>query len=173
MTKDEGDTPDEAAIGRSEHGDTAGLTEIRVGTGYVVGQLARALTASRKHADKGVRARAARRVEEWTRVFVGMLRGVLDVGSRTPVAGTPAWATLKVVTGGFATGELLADGPLRGHERELLARLGSHAADGARAALNAHYLGEDGLGELNAMLESGDYRIGLPKKVRCWWSRGC
>jgi hypothetical protein len=50
------------------------------------------------------------------RVFTGMLRGALDVGSRTPVAGAPAWATPKVVTGGFATGELLAC-VLQEHER--------------------------------------------------------
>ena len=60
---------------------------------YVLGQLARALTASESHPDAEVRERAARKVEAWTRVIEGMLAGSIQVGSRVPVLGAPAWAT--------------------------------------------------------------------------------
>ena len=148
----------------------APVPTIRVNTGYVLGQLARALTASRELSDAGARARAARKVEDWVRVFSGMLRGVLNVGSRVPVAGTPAWATLKVVTGGFATGELLADGPLQDHEQDLLVRLGRRDAAGAgddsaaRARLNAHFLTDEGMRELLDALNRGRYRVALPEE---------
>src|SRR5262245_22698045 len=91
--------------------------------GYALGQLARALATSRTHDDPDTRTRAARKAEAWVQVFQGMLSGALSVGSRTPVAGTPAWATLEVMQGGFASGNLLAGGELQDHERELLARL--------------------------------------------------
>ena len=41
-----------------------------------------------------------------------MQAGTIDVGSRTPTR-APAWVTLDVVTGGFATGGYSAGGPLR------------------------------------------------------------
>ncbi|MBN9121155.1 MAG: hypothetical protein J0I06_18725 [Planctomycetes bacterium] len=132
--------------------------------GYALGQLARALTASESHPDAGVRDRAARKVETWTRVFQGMLAGSLRVGSRVPVAGAPAWATLEVATGGFATGALLAGGPLRPHEVELLARLPAVPLGAERAALNAYFLSEDGLAELRRMLAGGRYRVTVPEE---------
>ena len=69
-----------------------------------------------------------------------MLDGTTSVGSHTPLAGVPAWVTLEVEKGGFATGGLLAGGPLQEHERALLAQLGR--PDGGRAALNAFYLSD-------------------------------
>lgn len=131
---------------------------------YVLGQLARALTATEAHPDAETRARAERKVEAWARVFQGILSGALQVGSRVPVAGAPAWATLEVVTGGFATGALLAGGPLRPHERELLARLPVAATGTERAALNAYFLSDDGLAELLRLLATGCYRVEVPEE---------
>src|SRR5690349_20011710 len=85
----------------------------RVGGGYAQFQLAQALTTATRHPDPSTRARAQQRHADWARVFRGILAGTLAVGSRTPVAGTPPWATLQVLTGGFATGALLAGGPLQ------------------------------------------------------------
>ena len=45
------------------------------------------------------------------RALDGMASGGLAVGSRTPVADAPAWVTLEVVHGGFATGRFLAEQP--------------------------------------------------------------
>jgi len=93
-----------------------------------------------------------------------MLTGSLQPGARVPVAGAPAWATLEVVTGGFATGALLAAGPLQSHEHELLARLSNVAPGTERAALNAYFLTETGLTELGRVLASGAYRINVPEE---------
>ncbi|MBI5366891.1 MAG: hypothetical protein HZA54_07625, partial [Planctomycetes bacterium] len=133
--------------------------------GFALGQLGRALHTSGDHPDPEVRERARRRVESWARIFHEMLAGALAIGSRTPVAATPAWATLEVAAGGFATGRLLAGGPLLPHEEQLRARLGL-PCDGTadRAALNAHYLGETGRDELRALLKSGHYRLSVPEE---------
>ncbi|HEX6909110.1 MAG TPA: hypothetical protein VF142_01870, partial [Longimicrobium sp.] len=85
-------------------------------------------------------------------------------GARTPVPDAPAWATLEVVQGGFATGGLLAGGPLQPHEAELLARLGGETAVPPRAALNQHYLDDAGFTELRRMLETGHYRVEVPEE---------
>ena len=97
--------------------------EPQVNAGYALGQLQRGLAASLNHPDPEVRARAMAKVDRWRNVLEGMVTGTLEVGSRTPVAGVPAWVTLEVVHGGFATGQLLAAGPLQPHEQERLAAL--------------------------------------------------
>ena len=66
-------------------------------------------------------ARAETKIARWRSVIAGMAEGSLSVGSRTPVSGTPAWVTLEVAHGGFATGRLLAEAPLDAQERQLLA----------------------------------------------------
>lgn len=83
---------------------------------YAYGRLARALTTARDHGDARVRRNAAAKIERWTAVIDGMLDGSLTVGSRTPVADTPAWVTLEVADGGFATGRCLAGGELLDHD---------------------------------------------------------
>lgn len=130
--------------------------------GYAVGQLGRALSTSKTHADPTVRANAVKKAAAWLKVVTGMNAGEIRVGSRTPVA-APAWATLEVVHGGFATGGLLAGGPLLPHERLMLKRLGSKART-SRAELNAHCLSEQGVAELSDMLASGRYRIDVPEE---------
>jgi hypothetical protein len=132
--------------------------------GYALGQLARALATAENDERPDVRARAAQKAETWVRVFEGMLSGVLRIGSSTPLADTPAWVTLEVVQGGFATGALLASGPLQPHEEEVLRRLPVVPPGTERAALNAYYLGEEGLAELRRMLASGCCRIHVPEE---------
>ena len=77
-------------------------------------------TRGEGHDDPATRERAERRARSWMDVLRGLWEGVLAIGSRTPVAGTPPWATLQVLRGGFASGALLAEGALLPHERELL-----------------------------------------------------
>lgn len=132
--------------------------------GYALDQLQRGLATSLNHEDPSVRARAAAKVERWRAVLEGMATGNLSIGSRSPVAGAPTWATLEVAHGGFATGRMLAAGPLEPHERERLAALpATQGTATERARLNAWYLGE-GQRELSQMLRSGCYRVHLPEE---------
>jgi hypothetical protein len=138
--------------------------EPHVNPGYAVFQLAKALTTNQQHEDPATRQRAMGKVEKWTAVFNGIVNGSIEAGSRVPLDGVPAWATLEVVTGGFATGELLAGGPLLGHERELLSELPAAANEDARRVLNAHHLTDDGLASLQSHLQSGRYDVTLPEE---------
>ena len=95
----------------------------RAGHGYPTGQLQRALEAAVRHKDPKLRARAEQRALAWEEVLSGIASGSLTVGSRTPVADTPAWVTLEVVQGGFATGRYVAEGPIEPWENELLQSL--------------------------------------------------
>lgn len=93
------------------------------------------------------------------------MSGAVDYGSRTPVDGVPGWATLEVVTGGFATGELLADGPLREHEKALLERFRLVPDDNGRLALNAHFLTDEGFSELQERLRTACYDVEVPEEA--------
>jgi hypothetical protein len=136
---------------------------IQVNPGYAGFQLAKAITASERHTDAAVRERAAAKVAKWQAVLSNLLSGRLDVGSRTPVA-APAWATLEVVTGGFATGALLAEGPLQDHERAWLEASPDVSAADARRALNGYFLSEAGLSELQDRVNSGCYDVQVPEE---------
>ena len=131
--------------------------------GYPAAELARAFTTALTHADPAVRERAEARVDRWRSVLAGMADGTLAIGSRTPVAGLPAWVTPKVVRGGFATGQAAAGGPLRAHETDTARRAGMPAAD--RRALFAHFLTGPGLAELDQLLHSGTYEIEVPEEA--------
>jgi hypothetical protein len=136
---------------------------LRANPGYVLGQLARALSTAGGGETDDLRSRATEKVRKWTDVFRGLLSGALGIGSRTPVPATPPWVTLEVLTGGFATGEFAAGGPLREHERSLLARLPwSGAAD--RTRINSHYVSDNGCAELQGMLDSRRYQVGVPEE---------
>lgn len=137
---------------------------LRINPAYVLGQLARALTTATENPEPELRARGSAKVEQWQKVMEGLVSGALQVGSRTPVAGAPAWATLKVTKGGFATGELLAEGPLAPHEQAWLTELGPAARHNPRAALNAYFLGDEGLALLQDMLATGAYRVDVPEE---------
>ncbi len=132
---------------------------MKINPGYAWTQLARARRTAANHEDPDVRARAAETAAQWERTIAGMASGELQVGSRRPTS-APAWVTLDVVTGGFATGGYKAGGPLEPHEEALLARLGLPAAAG-RLALNLHYLVSAEAGEL---LRSGRYRLETPEE---------
>jgi len=132
--------------------------------GYPLLQLAKALTTASEHGDQETRERACSKISKWMRVFEGVLTGAIAVGSRRPFEEFPAWTTLEVLTGGFATGHRLAGGPLMKHERALLAALPPFADSEARRALNAYYLSEKGLSELQGMLRSGCYSVSVPEE---------
>ncbi len=89
-----------------------------------------------------------------------MAEGRVDVGSRTPVLGYPAWITLEVLRGGFATGKALSEGPLDADELDLAKRLG---VTPSRRLLFSYFLTEAGLHELYALLDSGRYRVDIPE----------
>ncbi|WP_117209293.1 hypothetical protein [Allorhizocola rhizosphaerae] len=133
------------------------------GQAYAAGQLAAALITAATHTDELTRQRAGQRVRRWQAVLDGMADGMLNVGSRTAVAGLPVWVTPEVVHGGFATGEAAAGGPLREHELAVIARAGLQQH--SRGALFAYYLSEPGVAELAALLDSGGYRIDVPEEA--------
>lgn len=130
--------------------------------GYPMGRLERALERALTADDAEVRRRAAARVDAWRNVLDGMASGRLTIGSRTPVADTPAWVTLEVAHGGFTTGRYLAEEPLRADE---LARLPANApGETDRERLNLWFLGDEGLAELGQALRTGNYRIDVPEE---------
>ncbi|MBX3712439.1 MAG: hypothetical protein KF800_10800 [Lysobacter sp.] len=111
-----------------------------------------------------MRSRAEARVARWVQVFEHMANGTADYGSRTPFADVPAWATLEVATGGFATGRLLAGGALTESERQLAEALGLRAGQ-ERLDLNLWYLSDAGIAQLQSLLCCGHYRIDLPEEA--------
>jgi len=145
---------------------------ITVSGGYGAGQWARALVTAGGHADAGTRARAVERMARWQAVLAGMADGSVTVGARSPVAGLPAWVTLEVLTGGFATGAAVAGGPLTAAELEVVERVGLPAG---RKALFEYCLSEPGLAELQGLLDSGCYRVDVPEEaallVVAWLAR--
>lgn len=90
---------------------------------YVFSRLTHALSLASSHQDPDARERSQDKAMEWLSVMSGALTGRLNHGHRAPVKDTPVWVTLKVTQGGFATGELLAEGSLLPHEQALLKRL--------------------------------------------------
>ncbi|MCB9700977.1 MAG: hypothetical protein H6711_03725 [Myxococcales bacterium] len=133
--------------------------------GYALGRLLHALDTATAHADPAVRARATERAAKWRSVLEGMASGHLRVGSRTPVADTPAWVTLEVVHGGFATGRYLAEGPLEPHEEALLADLPAEVPGATpRARLNQWFLGDAGQRALVEAIRGGRLTITIPEE---------
>ncbi|MDA3646230.1 hypothetical protein LZ318_29250 [Saccharopolyspora indica] len=132
----------------------------RAAPAYAVAQWTAALAAARSGDDA-----ALEKVRRWEDVLAGMAGGRLEIGSRTPVADTPAWVTLEVAHGGFATGRYLAQAPLSDAERERLAALPEDVPGGTdRERLNLWYLGDAGRAELLAALRDGTYRIDVPEE---------
>ncbi|MYY04471.1 MULTISPECIES: hypothetical protein [unclassified Streptomyces] len=122
---------------------------------------ARAFLTAHTHHDAGTRERAGHRVDRWRAVLTGMADGTLTIGSRTPVAGLPAWVTPEVVRGGFVTSEPSAGGPLQPYEHELASHAGVPAE---RRALFTYCLTEAGLARLYGLLDSGRYEITVPEE---------
>ena len=135
-----------------------------VNPGYAAFQIAKALTTSKEHDDAATRERAKERISRWETVLRNILTNSVEYGSRTPVKGAPGWATLEVVTGGFATGELLAGGPLQEHEKKLLEHIPGVPEGEARRALNAYFLTDAGFAELQDRLITGSYDVLVPEE---------
>lgn len=138
--------------------------KIQANPGYAVHQLARSLQVSEEHPDGVTRGKARRRIAQWVRVLQGFNRGTLNVGSRTPVSQAPAWATLEVAAGGFATGGLLAGGEPLDHERQLFSEAGLGNPENLRLELNTDFLSEGGMARLHDWLQSGEYAIQVPEE---------
>ncbi|WP_146401094.1 hypothetical protein [Pseudobythopirellula maris] len=122
------------------------------------------MTTAGEHPDASTRKRAEEKAAKWVAIFSRMVDGTLSVGSRTPLADVPKWATLEVATGGFATGELLAGGPLLEHEKALASKHQLEVAEGDRTALNRFFLTDEGLSELHSLLESGKFDVSVPEE---------
>ena len=124
---------------------------------YALGQLNRALA--------NANANAPEKAAMWRSVLAGMADGSLTIGSATPVADTPAWVTLEVAHGGFASGRLLADVPLRADELLLCESAMASQALGAtdRERLNRWFLSDAGLDALREALRAGRYHVELPE----------
>ncbi|MEM9072951.1 MAG: hypothetical protein AAGE52_30870 [Myxococcota bacterium] len=144
------------------------MTEAKhtAGAGYAFGQLDRALRTAQDHPDAATRARALTKIARWQSVLTGMRSGTLTVGSRTPVAKTPAWVTLEVAHGGFATGSYLAEGALREHENALLETLPKNAPGTTpRERLNLYFTSDEGLARLQGALADGRYEVEVPEEA--------
>lgn len=164
---------------------------------WALGQLARAeahldQVGQGKQPNPSALARALDRIHAWRSAIAGMVSGAIEVGKRAPVRDLPAWCTLEVLHGGFASGKALAGGPAQAHERWWLqqladgqplgataadcaqiARLGEQAEDAApsptpqpvsRTALNDWFLGEAGIAQLLRWLDDGCWRISVPEE---------
>lgn len=132
--------------------------------GYAAFQIAKAFKTREEHEDGATRQRAEKKIAQWEGVLRNILEGSVGYGSRTPFEGIPGWATLEVVTGGFATGELLAGGPLQEHEKTLLGDLPGAAEGEERQTLNAYFLTDEGLASLSDRLSSGCYDVAVPEE---------
>jgi len=141
--------------------DDAEQQHLTASPGHALGQLAKAFTTALTHEDADTRRRAEGRAQRWRAVLAGMTAGRLTIGSRTPVAGFPAWVTPEVVRGGFATGAPGAGGPLQPYEIALAERFGVPAD---RRALFAHCLTDSGLTWLWGRLNSGRYEVTVPEE---------
>ncbi|MEM8712557.1 MAG: hypothetical protein AAGG01_16505, partial [Planctomycetota bacterium] len=84
---------------------------------YLLDQLRRAKAAVQTGLSPSARAAA------WQAATQGVRSGKLSIGTDAPIHGVPAWVTPRVLHGGFASGELAAEGPLDLTERALCARL--------------------------------------------------
>lgn len=128
--------------------------------GYAWRRLQRALVTAANDPDPATRQRGLDRAERWHQVIAGVASGALRIGSRRPTE-APTWATPEVIHGGFATGALLAEAPLREDEAALLD--GGASLPDARERLNLWYLSDAGQARLRAALASGHYRVDVPE----------
>lgn len=135
-----------------------------IGAGYATHQLAKALAAAQRALDDPSRSQAEIRIGRWRSILENILSGNVDYGSRTPLRDTPVWATLEVATGGFATGNLLAEGPLQPHESAWLAQEPLASTGHERRVLNRRFLSDVGMAELSNRLSSGCFEVHLPEE---------
>jgi len=148
-----------------DHDPDAKVKSVGVNPGYAELQIAKSLATAVHHNDPTVRENAKRKVSDWATVLRNILSGDVDYGSRAPVGGVPVWATLEVVTGGFATGGFLAGGPLQEHEKKLLEGRARVTEGKERQTLNAWFLTDAGLGDLQERLQTGRYDVEVPEEA--------
>ncbi len=119
------------------------------------------------HLAKALAAGSKDKARQWRDVLAAMQAGDLTVGSRTPVAGMPKWATPDIVRGGFATSTYAAGGDLQPHEIALAERLSLPTKDISqlRLALNNWHLSDDGLGILRDQAQSGRFTAQVPEET--------
>jgi hypothetical protein len=134
----------------------------RIGSGYPFGRMAKAFVTSLTHEEEETRERAEGRVGQWLDVVSGMANGLLEIGTRPPILGVPAWVTPEVARGGVVTGSATAEIEPEPWERSLARRAGVAPT---RRGLFAYHLSEAGLAELNAMLDSGTYEVRIPEEA--------
>jgi hypothetical protein len=131
---------------------------------YAFDRLERALRAAVSAPDRAGRERAKAKADQWRAVLSGMASGELLIGSRTPVADTPAWVTLEVAHGGFATGRYLSEVPLREDEAARVRSLPDDVPGSTdRERLNMYHLTDAGQTELLEALASGDFQVEVPE----------
>ena len=135
-----------------------------VNPGYAAFQIAKALRTQEEHGDPATKARAAEKATKWETALTNILTGAVGYGSRTPLKGVPAWVTTEVLTGGFASGELLAGGALQDHERTRLSMLPAVPEGEERRALNLHCLTDEGMAGLIEQLRTGCYDVTVPEE---------
>jgi hypothetical protein len=141
-----------------------GTATVGINQGYVLMHLNKALLRTQVPGTPEQQATATKKAEAWSKVFANMLSSEYDIGSRTPLKNVPGWATLEVVTGGFATGELLAGGALQDHEIQMLREFSLDSDNHPRLNLNRYFLSEAGIALLQARLESGCFEIQVPEE---------
>src|SRR5215470_2183350 len=131
---------------------------------YAMGQLQRAIDSLAAATDPQDRVKLEAKVSRWRSVLEGMASGTLTVGSRTPVSDAPAWVTLEVAHGGFASGRLLAETPLRDSEQAVLSGLADDLPGSSdRERINLWFLTDAGQQHLRQALASGQYRVEVPE----------
>ena len=128
-------------------------------------QFAKALTTAKDHEDADVRERAEAKIRKWARVWEAMWAGTADYGSAAPFKDVPKWATMEVVTGGFATGKVLSGGPVTENEASLFEKYAKHGIVKSRKGLNRFFLTEEGLEELDRLMTSSRYAIEVPEEA--------
>lgn len=139
-------------------------TKISANPLYAAAQLAKVEQTQTQHPDAATRERASKKILKWQAILNQMHTGSAAYGSRTPLKNTPAWVTLEVATGGFATGTLLAAGDLQEHELALIKALKLESATEPRLALNQYFISPAGLTQLNDYLASGQYELNVPEE---------
>lgn len=136
-----------------------------VSLGYAQFQLAKAFLGYENADDITNQQNAVKKIKQWQQILQKMIDGQAKYGSRTPLKGVPAWVTLEVATGGFATGNYLAGGPLQEYETILLSKLPFTVEENKeRLALNSYFLSEQGISQLIDWLNNATYEIKVPEE---------
>ena len=135
-----------------------------VNLSYCWMRVSKAIQTLNTHPDFRVRNRAQQKIKRWNAFYTAVMEGKLTIGSRTPVTDTPAWVTLEVAHGGFATGRYLAETEIEEDELHLLANVPAEVVGAtARERLNVWFLSDQGLAYLTSLITTRKYRIDLPE----------